>query len=283
MKLSVFPKAKALPSSGEEKNKEAKFTAKPHYPEVKEFETEEKLVDLITNYCWSPFVFDGYRREDNFLSTDLLVFDIDQGMTLDDAFEVVQDLELTCLALPTTSHTEEHHKFRMLFPLAKTITNLDIYKATYAKYAEHFTTDPACTDGARMYFGSTDDDGFFCDYDLLEPLKRVPKKQQKREYDHHDKIEVGESIEEIVEHLYGEKRVKIPEGVAYFLENAPDNLEGEWYHRGNSFLFTCGLQGLDYEKITDVFYQLYPFEVTRQIKRSVDKIINEGYDAREEE
>lgn len=283
MKLSVFPKAKALPDSGEEKNKEAKYTSRPHLPEVREFDTEDDLIDLITSYAWSPFIFNGYRRDENFVSTDLLVFDIDDEMTIEEAEEVIQELKVTCLCLPTTSHTEDHHKFRLIFPLAKTITDPDIFKATYHKYAQYFPVDPACKDTARFYFGSTDDDGFFYDYDLLEPSTRKLKKASQRGYDRRDVVEVGQNIEELIIELYGEPRDKVPEPIAYFLENAPepDRLAGQWFHSSNSFLFTCGLLNLEQERIERVFFSLYPYEELTEKK--VAKMIEDGYNAREEE
>lgn len=282
MKLSIFPKAKPLPSSQEEKAKEAKFTAKPHKPEIREFVTEDDLIDLITSFSWSPFIYKEYRRESDFISTDLLVFDIDEGQTIEEAEDIVKDLNVTCLCLPTTSHKDSHHKFRLLFPLSKTITNIDEYKSTYAKYAKYFTTDPACTDAARFYFGSTVDDGFFWESELLRPVHSKPRKASERSYDHRDIVEVGEDIEELTTHLYGEKRKKVPEGISYFLQNAPNNLDGEWYSSSNSFLFSCGLSGLDHDKILDVFYKLYPHEVTPTVEKMVDKAIKQGYDNREE-
>ncbi len=283
MKLSIFTKPKALPLK-EEKASEARYTSNPYKPEVREFSTEDDLIELVTSYCWSPFIFNEYRKESDFISTDLLVFDIDEGETLQDAEKTVTELGLTCLALPTTSHTEEHHRFRLIFPISRTINDAEEYRATYAKYARNFNTDPACKDVARMYFGSTSNAGFFIESELLTPIRpEKPENRPRKDYDQTERVTVDESLEGLVISLYGEPRDRISEGIAYFLENAPDNLAGEWFMRANSFLFSCALAGIEEKRIKSVFYSLYKYEITNKVKYTVDKIIKEGYTEREEQ
>jgi len=282
MKLSVFPRAKVLPISKEEKSIESLNVSRPNKAVTKEFTTEDDLIEIVTNFTWSPFVFREYRHEDNFISVDVLAFDIDSGMRIEEAEEIVHKLNVTCICLPSTSFTEDEHRFRLIFPLAKTITDKGVYRATYAKYAEYFNVDPSCKDLARFYFGSTLVDGFYYESDLLEPVPpQKPKNSPKMDYDTRERVEVGESLEELVKALYGEPREKIPESIAYFLENAPDNLSGEWFRSSNAFLFTCGLSGLDRERIKQVFFSLYPYEELTEKK--VAKMIEDGYNEREEE
>jgi len=284
MKLSIFSKAKALPESKEEKSKEAWYTSKPHYPEVIEVATSEQLIETICSNAWSPSIFSAYRNQHNFLATDFMVLDIDDGMTIDEAEKVVHQLDIATLCLPSTSHSEEHHKFRLIFPLAKSITNKPDFEATMLKLAEHFPADPSCIgDTARFFFGGRVVDGFWYDADLLEPTPaEKPKKGEIKRFEHKDNVVVGDSIEELVEALYGEQKAKIPDTIAYFLENAHDGLAGEMYARGNSFLFTCGLMNLDIDRIKEVFYNLYPYDVTSKVSYMVNKIVEEGYEAREE-
>ena len=284
MKLSIFPKTKALPTK-EEKAVEARFTSKPYLPEVVEVATEEDLIEVITNHAWSPSVFKEYRRQDGFISTDFVVLDIDEDMTIEEAEEVVHKLDIFTLCLPSTSHTEEEHRFRLIFPLAKTIVNKDVFEATMRKVAEHFPADPSCiADTARFYFGGKMVDGFLYEADLLEPVAAQKLRNTPRnDFDTRERVTVGESLEELVEELYGEPREKVPESIAYFLENAPDNLAGETYVRCNSFVFTAALSGLDEDRIKNVFYSLYPHEVTDRVEKVVDKIILDGYNEREEE
>ena len=281
MKLSIFPKSKALPSK-DEKGKEARFTSKPYLPEILEFATHEDLIEVICNHAWSPFIFEEYRSQDGFCSADVLAFDIDNGQTIEEAEAMVHKLDIAALCIPSTSHTDDAHRFRLIFPLAKTITKADAYKATYSKVAEYFSVDPACQDVARFFFGGKLVDGFWYEGKLLDPIKpvRVVKVAVER-YNSREAVVVGDSIEELVESLFGESRTKIPDCVAHFLENAPDNLDGQWYNSSNSFLFTCGLMGLDKDRITDVFFSLYPHEELTE--RKVDAMIEDGMNAREDE
>lgn len=282
MKLSTFTKCKALPTKAE-KAAEARFTSKPYLPQVTEVSTVDDLIEVICNFAWSPSLFTEFRRQDSFVSTDFIVLDIDDGMTIDEAEKVVHKLNVCSICLPSTSHTEEAHRFRLIFPLAKTISSSDVFTATMSKVAENFPADPAClNDTSRFYFGGKLVDGFFFDAPLLEPEK-VPKKPEKRSVDpqnSRDNTFVAESTEELVTALYGEKRTKVPESIAYFLENAPDNLSGEWYKASNAFLFTCGLSGLDEDRVKEVFFSLYPYEELTEKK--VDRMIQDGYDEREE-
>lgn len=283
MKLSIFPKAQALPSK-EDKGKQARFTSKPYLPELVEFETHDELIDIICSHAWSPSIFEEYRRQDGFISTDLMVLDIDEGMTIEEAEKVVHRLDIIALCVPSTSHSDDAHRFRLVFPLSRTIKKVDVFEATMRKLAEVFPADPACIgDQSRFYFGGKLVDGFwYADGKLLEPVKpvRVAKATVER-YNSREPVIVGETIEELVVSLFGAPRTKIPDCIAHFLENAPDNLSGQWYHSSNSFLFTCGLMGLEKDRITDVFFSLYPYEELTEKK--VDAMIEDGYNAREEE
>jgi hypothetical protein len=282
MKLSIFPKSKALPVK-EEKGKEARFTSKPYYPEIREFTTHEDLIEIICNNAWSPSLFEEFRRQDGFISTDLIVLDIDDGMTVEEAEDVVHKLDIAALCIPSTSFSEELHKFRLVFPLAKTITRADVFSATMAKLAEYFPADPACLgDVARFFFGGKLVQGFWFESKLLEPVKPPEKvrKVSKMDFSTHESVVVGESLEELVEALYGESRTKIPESIAYYLTHAPENLSGEWYCRSNSFLFTCGLLDLDRDVVSEVFFSLYPhYELTPE---AVYRMIDDGARSRDD-
>jgi hypothetical protein len=284
MKLSTFSKSKHLPSK-EEKGKEARFTSKPYKPEIVEVTTKDDLIEVLTSKCWSPFIFTEFRREDNFISTDFLVYDIDEGQRIEDVEKIVQDLNLICLVLPTTSHTPENHRFRVVLPLSKTITKADSYKATYAKMAEYFSIDPACSDLARFYFGSTMDDGFWYSHGkLLDPV--VPERAKKAEikrYDSREPVVVGDSIEELVVALYGEPRAKIPDNIAYWLEEAPNGLSGEWHNTCNSAIFTLGLQNVDQEVVEEVFRTIAPNDLDQHDEYLLDRAWQDGYNARGEE
>lgn len=284
IKLSIFPKAKAHPKSKEEKAKNARFVSSPYSPKTVSFNSENELIELITKYAWSPLVFENYRRESDFIKTDLIAFDIDEGMTIDEAEDVVEKLELCALCMPSTSHSENHHKFRLIFPLSRAIHSIDEYKETYMKLAEHFPVDPQCKDLARFYYGSTMDDGFWIDGNLYTPVKPKPKLSETFDrLSYSDTIEVGEDVEDVVKALYGEVREKIPEQVDFFIREAHTGLPGIWHNSANSFIFTLALQDIPFENIAAVFEELAPESLDAHDEYLLERAYKDGQSKREEE
>ena len=284
MQLSIFPKSKPHPKNKDEKIKNSKFASSPHKPTIVEFDTEDELINIITKFAWSPMVFETYRREADFLRTDVIAFDIDDGMTIEEAEIVVDKLELAALCMPSTSHSDKHHKFRLVFPLSRTIIDMDEYKETYMKLAEYFPVDPQCKDGCRFYFGSTDNDGFWTDGNLYTPVK--PRKKLSETFDRSkltENIVVGEDVEEIVETLYGKPKEKIPEQIDYFIRNAHTGLQGTWHTCSNSFIFTLGLLNIPFERVSAVFESLAPEALDDHDEYLLERAYNDGQSKREDE
>lgn len=130
-----------------------------------------QLVEHITSKNWSPQVFSEDetgkmpRKNDFFLSTDWMVLDIDEGMTIEEAKVAFKDY--ACVLAPTKSHQIEKvtpsgkvkpacDRYRIVIPLERTITDTLEFKATWfaAKDIWPFMDD-ACKDFARFYFPST--------------------------------------------------------------------------------------------------------------------------------
>lgn len=278
MQISIFKKALAHPKSKEEKATNSRFASSPYKPEIVSFDTETELMDLVTTYAWSPLTFENYRRESDFIKTDIIAFDIDEGMTIDEAEVIVEKLGLAALCLPSTSHTENHHKFRLIFPLSRSIHDKDEYLETYMKLAEYFPVDPQTKDIARFYFGSTDEDGFWIAGDLYTPVKPKPKLSETFDRDRYtDTIEVGEDVEDVVRALYGEGKEKIAEQIDFFIRNAHTGLPGMWYNSANSFLFTLGLQKVPFEVVAAVFEELAPEPLDDRDEYQLERAYTDGY------
>ena len=278
MRLSIFPAANPHPKGKEEKNNEAyKFSA-PNYPETVEFDDEDELVRFVTSYAWSPFIFDGYRREENFLSTDFLVFDIDYGMTIEECASLVKKANLCCLCLPSPSHTDEAQRFRVILPLERPITNLEVYALTWRKGATLFgAADEQCKDGCRGYFGSTEVDGFWTEGELFAPVFPV---ESPVDYTGTDStpslIDVTADINEIVTQIYGEQRQRIPEAVDFFIKNAKTGLDGEWNCRLNSFVFSLSLSNVESCAIISICEQLAPLPLDKKDLYQIKRAIKDG-------
>ena len=284
MKISIFPKAKALPNSKEEKAKEAWYTSKPHKAEILEIRTHDDLIEALCSNAWSPSIFQDYRNQNGFISTDFMVLDIDDGMTIEESESMVHKLDIACLCLPSTSHTDEAHRFRLIFPLGKTITTKTSFEATMRKLAEAFPADPSCIgDTARFFFGAKMVAGFWYDSNLLIPIvPEKPKNTVLKRYESKEAVSVGESIEELVESLFGEKREKIPDNIAYWLEECPNGLSGVWHNTCNSAIFTLGLMNIDQDIVEEVFRTIAPEDLDQHDEYLLTRAWDDGNMARDE-
>lgn len=298
MKISIFPNIIALPRNKEEKNKESRKTGiirdkktgeiiKEFPPEIVDVVTSDDLFRILTTYAWSPSIFNGCRHEDNFKSSDFAVLDFDKGVTMEEIENRIIEANFTAFGLPSTSHTPEAHRFRVIFPLSRTVTNLETYRATLLDLMEAFPEcDAACKDGARFFFGCKDEDGFMVEGDLLEPVTPpiASKNAPKRSFDPNRRVMVESDIKEIITELYGEERDSIPEVVSHFIKNAHTGLSGEWVTSLNAFVFTLSLQGIDLETIFDLVEFLAPRgELTKRDEDTIERAYKDGEKAREEE
>lgn len=293
MKLSIFPEALAHPVGREQKNKEAFKTSKPYMPEVVHVFNEQDLIDVVSNYAWSASVFAGYRLKANFVTADFIAIDVDSGLSIDDAYKICEANRLTSLCLPSPSYTDEKPRFRIVFPLETTISNQNTYDATWARLRELFPMlDESCSDSSRFFYACrTDMDvGFWLEADLLKPITPAPK-QSKQSMFHKDKdlfydgvsTVVLEEYADLVEHLYKEERTKVPEAVAFFMENAHTGIDGGWWNALNKFVFVLTLQGCDIDDIIDVVEELAPNPLDDRDHRCIDVAYKDGLDCRVDE
>lgn len=275
MRISVYKKADYSAKSKEDKNILSKLSSFPNLPETITVSDIDSLITAITSYAWSPSVFEGKRHNDNFISADFMAVDFDNGLRIEEAEKIVQRLGLAALCLPSSSHTPEHHKFRLVFPMAKTISSKKIYDDTWDYLLGLFPMiDPSCSDYARYYIRSSMDDGFYQDGDFLLPVEKAAEPEM--EYNLSEvHLEVTDDIEKVVEELYGEKRTKIPEAVHFFLKNAYTGIQGGWTNALNSAAFSLSLSGIDDTIIWEVCDRLCPdggldkkdkYQVTRAIR-----------------
>lgn len=282
MKLSIYPKVNFLPKNKDEKALQSKLASNPNLPQILEINTEEDLINAVTSYGWSPSIFSGVRHNDNFVSTDFMSLDIDSGLRIEDAEKRVQSLGLACLCLPSPSHTQELHKFRLIFPMAKTILNREDFDATWDFLQKQFPElDAQCSDYARWYAPSKMDDGFWQDGDFLVP-KKAPQNQITSPSYKETQVDVPEELSEIVKLLYGTERERIPESVEFFLTNAHTGLSGLWINALNSCVFSLALSGVDATIIEEVIAKIAPEPLDKRDLYQIKRSIADGTKAREE-
>jgi hypothetical protein len=280
MKLSIYPKVNFLPKNKDEKALQSKLASNPNLPQILEIGTEEDLINAVTSYGWSPSIFSGVRHNDNFVSTDFMSLDIDSGLRIEDAEKRVQGLGLACLCLPSPSHTQELHKFRLIFPMVKTILNREDFDATWDFLQNKFPElDAQCSDYARWYAPSKMEAGFWQDGDFLVPKKAIKTTSDK--LFNELQVEVPEDLKDVVKLLYGKDRDVIPEAVEFFLTNAHTGLSGLWINSLNSFCFSLALSGVDGTLIQEVVEKLAPEPLDNKDEYQIKKSIQDGRKARE--
>lgn len=116
--------------------------------------TPRQLADSIDRgiaYCCE---LDGARNAKNFVCSDVLSVDMDGRRTIEEAFEnpIVQQ-HLT-IFYRTPNHTEERHRFRLIFALPRPIESAREMAAAYRSLALRLGGDASATDPARIFFGS---------------------------------------------------------------------------------------------------------------------------------
>ena len=282
MKLSIYPRVNFLPKNKDEKALQSKLASNPNLPQVLEIVTEEDLINAVTSYGWSPSIFSGVRHNDNFVSTDFMSLDIDTGLCIEEAEKRVQSLGLACLCLPSPSFTPEFHKFRLIFPLAKTIFTQEDFDATWDWMQEQFPElDAQCSDPARWYAPSKMEAGFWQDGEFLVP-KKAPQVQTNAQHYSEAQVDVPEELSEIVKLLYGKERERISESVEFFLTNAHTGLPGLWINALNSCVFSLALSGVDATIIEEVIEKISPQELDKRDLYQIKRAISDGTKAREE-
>jgi hypothetical protein len=97
---------------------------------------------------------DEKRSSKNFIASDFLAIDFDGGLTITDclALDIVKNH--ASLIYTTASHTEDNHRFRLVFMLPRTIEDPQELRFSARALTERLGGDPSATDPARIFFGS---------------------------------------------------------------------------------------------------------------------------------
>lgn len=117
----------------------------------------ENLAEIIQTSDWSPGLFkDGHRKNENFLLTDVMALDIDDGPSLDKAKELFSDFQH--LIIPSKSHQKEKNgkvcdRYRVVLILEHPISDKLIFANTWNLLFKQFDfIDKAAKDPARFFY-----------------------------------------------------------------------------------------------------------------------------------
>lgn len=117
----------------------------------------EDIYEMLSTggYAFAPALTSDHRIEENFVSHELALVDIDGGMTLEE-LQTFPFYQLYGSGYYTTpSHTAEQHKFRILYRLPCAITDAETMRVIYeGLLAVHGFADIACKDPVRLFFGT---------------------------------------------------------------------------------------------------------------------------------
>lgn len=149
----------------------------------------EDIREIICgDYSWSPVLFDcNIRAEANFRQSNLVVLDIDDGLTLEDCIESVSNFRH--IIGTTKSHQIPKgnkpacDRYRVIIAASSPCESLVDYKATLKYYSKLFGADRSATDGARYFFKCQDIISFSEFGDTIEWTKakrKVPKYHRER-------------------------------------------------------------------------------------------------------
>lgn len=117
-----------------------------------------ELIEIILNgWTFIPGHLDvkGNRRNMNdWTHSDLIVIDIDGGMTIDEVLANPHTKKASII-YTTPSHTQDNHRLRIIFSLKGRIYDKDEYKDVYQYIANIYRADLNTKDPARLFFGNT--------------------------------------------------------------------------------------------------------------------------------
>jgi hypothetical protein len=157
------------------------------------------VFELITvdGLATSAELSNDNRREDNFVSRDLIMVDIDSGMTIE---ELLADEFYNCYGAgfyTTVSHSWESHRFRVIFRLEQPLTRAsDVVKLNKMLLRVYTQADAACKDATRIFYGTPnctireqrdvvltakDVDNLINEYNLWESAQMIEHNQQQHQ------------------------------------------------------------------------------------------------------
>jgi hypothetical protein len=118
--------------------------------------TWDDAFDLITvdgNATSTALTCDN-RSEPNFLSGQLVMIDIDDGMTIQELLQDPFYNQYGAGFYATPSHTDDDHRFRIMFRLEQAETNKQRYRHIVLGLMMYYPGDPACKDATRLFYGT---------------------------------------------------------------------------------------------------------------------------------
>lgn len=139
-------------------------------------------------YSIAPALTAENRCVKTFESITLLLVDIDSGMRIEELQQHEFYRKYGSGYYCTPSHTEDQHRFRIIYRLEHPVYEIDIVKSLYiGLMLLHGAADPACKDPARLFFGTENaqrkeiTDRFVDDEGLVTVLLAAAEHEEKQQ------------------------------------------------------------------------------------------------------
>jgi hypothetical protein len=181
-----------------------------------EVDTWTDAFELITTdgYATSAELSSDHRTDENYVSRQICMVDIDSGMTIQELFDNDFYNEFGAGFYTTASHTDEKHRFRVIFVLEEPEHDSQKMRKIIRGLLETYeAADRNCKDASRIYYGIPNCQIKECRNNtlpkyitdaLIEMIDRIdkdnePKFKYEKTYDtkNYDTIFVGELLKRI--------------------------------------------------------------------------------------
>jgi len=127
--------------------------------QVESYNTIEELASIARSASWAPATFRGRRTLATLESIDLLVLDVDDGCSLEEAkehFKVFKHIIGTSRSHQKEKKGKVSDRFRVILFLSEAIANDDDYKETWENAKKRWNfIDTACKDSSRFFYPCT--------------------------------------------------------------------------------------------------------------------------------
>ena len=117
----------------------------------------ELIAHVNDGHAFSYQFENNHRKAENFICSDIIAADFDDGMTLQEAIQNEFFINNASFLYTTTSHTSENNRFRVIFQLPHTVTDKDLIRSAQTGLTRKFPADAASVDPARQFYGSKRD------------------------------------------------------------------------------------------------------------------------------
>lgn len=174
------------------------------------------IASISSGFPFTHQFINGYRKGSNFAGTNVLIADIDDGLSLNSALDNPFIKHHATLIYTTPSHTEEKNRYRILFHLKREIYDGESYEALYTALMKRVPTDPNARSCAQFFFGNSEaifhELGKSLDNELINKLIREGMEER-----------YSQSIHNPVSTLSDDTRVSVKNRGLLLLRDLPAN------------------------------------------------------------